>query len=556
MFNNKLIKKNSGSFFMHPYGLPSFEIPSLLHSHRQMGNQQLLCFSRANAPLSPPASFKLPEFLEFSQDTTQDIPSNHLNSSLRRYPSYLTLLATYEESSNNIEDYPYKPVEKRSITTHGVVEGMSLIVNPCRVLPFGPNVELLSQYVSFLMKERPSINQHQHTVPGHPRSLAYAPVDGVIRSLSHTYESVISFIWDAGTLIGTYHPDNESLYENISESNATQAARNMNARAAGILYGMGNALCMLADVSAITLLDETKNYARLLGDIKTVNRCKHAIEFHMGDLTSRSGVDRFLRLSPYEQLATCFELATDLATPHLLVKGGKALAPLMKRKVSKPFKLPGVNTETMLKNIAIDPLESGLHGAKVCHGTTQIMTQSVELGPKNIGKGFGGKGLYIALEEEEALASFYAEAAAQGTKSLPIVLKGELQISKKSRIGRIEIQKRGIGYKPNLEKGIFPAQWSEAQELQQLMIDHFDIIEVKNASQSGYANTSNRFFTIHESAGPEIIQWKHPNRSINENLLSEKNLLHGHEMLHLTYQTVDDEKQSAEEASLALTLQN
>ncbi|MBB71974.1 MAG: hypothetical protein CMF50_06200, partial [Legionellales bacterium] len=171
--------------------------------------------------------------------------------------------------------------------------------------------------------------------------------------------------------------------------------------------------------------------------------------------------------------------------------------------------------EGLSEAISIDYNNAGLQGAAVYHGTTSKNMQSLLGGLENRGRGFGGAGTYFALEGEKAVAVNYSEIAKQraasqdGAKaSKPVVLEGQLNPDNKLRVARIRIANRNNLSKPNIKKGIFPADWAKDPELQAFMHDNFDIIEVVGAAEAGYAIDTDRFLVIHESAGKDAILWQ------------------------------------------------
>ncbi len=166
--------------------------------------------------------------------------------------------------------------------------------------------------------------------------------------------------------------------------------------------------------------------------------------------------------------------------------------------------------EAILQIVTKPYKESEIKNLKVYHGTIESAKDDVILGPKNKGNGYGGPGLYIALDSEKRLAydyANYAVAAAYEQHATPILLSGYLTPKKSLRIASIRLAPRNDIHAYDLIRGIFPPDWSNDIELSNLMMKSFDIIEVLDAKKSGYNINSDRYWVIHESAGKDIINW-------------------------------------------------
>ncbi len=162
------------------------------------------------------------------------------------------------------------------------------------------------------------------------------------------------------------------------------------------------------------------------------------------------------------------------------------------------------DVELILRGITVSPAEmKTLQGMTVYHGTIDSEILNVRMGPKNIGEGFGGAGLYV--DADYAVADAYAFTKGQ-FRGEPVVLKGSLKFSEKTRLARISIADRNQLRLVNLAEGIFPPDWAKNPTLQSFMHQHFDAIEVIDTAES-YATHSDRFLVIHERAGAEAIDW-------------------------------------------------
>ena len=165
------------------------------------------------------------------------------------------------------------------------------------------------------------------------------------------------------------------------------------------------------------------------------------------------------------------------------------------------------NEESLLEAITIPHKETDLPGSTVYHGSIEGEADSVRSGPKNMGGGFGGKGLYIALDKNAAEENAANKGQAGGKKG--IVMEGKLNLKNAYRIASIKIADRYGHPRADIEKGIFPAKWAKDPALQAFMHANFDIIIVKGVASAGYAG-SDYFLVIHESAGSEAIRWTSP----------------------------------------------
>ena len=162
--------------------------------------------------------------------------------------------------------------------------------------------------------------------------------------------------------------------------------------------------------------------------------------------------------------------------------------------------------EALKKHITTPLEESGLQDVYLYHGTTENHVPSVKAGPKNVGQGFGGRGLYCC--EDIAAADEFASIAA-GFKGNAVILQGRLNPDPSLRIAEITVKPRAIGAKPNLLNGIFPAEWAKNPRFEAFMKENFDVVIVNGAKTGGYATAPNRFAVFHESAGNKVtFHWE------------------------------------------------
>jgi hypothetical protein len=207
------------------------------------------------------------------------------------------------------------------------------------------------------------------------------------------------------------------------------------------------------------------------------------------------------------------------------------------RSVESGFKVPASNRATgydvvnsSYAKIANDSKytisksnPSDIEGVTLYHGTIKEMESSVRGGPKNVGKGFGGRGLYLDLSEDARIAKEYsghAKAAAQNrlanisdnaqdavktADTTPIVMSGKLNVgSKDLNVGKFTIVRNG---EVDLEKGILPANWDEDPRLVKMMEEKFHILDLRGMKSNGLNLDTDRILIIHENAGKDIIKW-------------------------------------------------
>ncbi|MEE3078274.1 MAG: hypothetical protein VX341_02975, partial [Bdellovibrionota bacterium] len=170
--------------------------------------------------------------------------------------------------------------------------------------------------------------------------------------------------------------------------------------------------------------------------------------------------------------------------------------------------------------VSISPGNLGdLENIPISHGTIKELADSVRGGPKNVGKGFGGSGLYIDVSRNQEIAQEYASHAVQGASArlgqvgrasgdeidtTPVVLSGRLNVTRQMRVGRFEIVRGGA---VDLERGILPANWDDNPLLRRVLEERFEILDLRGMSSNGLNLNTDRILVIHENAGDDIIEW-------------------------------------------------
>lgn len=164
---------------------------------------------------------------------------------------------------------------------------------------------------------------------------------------------------------------------------------------------------------------------------------------------------------------------------------------------------------------------SDLAGITVRHGTIDGMVDSVKAGPRNVGSGFGGRGLYLDLEPDARIADAYATmarssasartaAAGVSTTSVnPVVMTGRLNPEKNLRVITLQVS-RDV-YKPDFSKGIVPFDWADDPSIARYIERNFDVVEVRGARSAGFNLDTDRIIVVHERAGADAIIWEQVN---------------------------------------------
>ncbi|MEO6954925.1 MAG: hypothetical protein ABI321_24205, partial [Polyangia bacterium] len=162
--------------------------------------------------------------------------------------------------------------------------------------------------------------------------------------------------------------------------------------------------------------------------------------------------------------------------------------------------------------------QAGLLGKTIHHGTIEGFEASVVAGPKNVGKGFGGSGLYVAQGDERELATTFAGMAEREwkgrlrelpggfvdgpTASKGVVLTGHLDPvkAKNMRVGTFTVARDGL--RPKLADGVLPANWADDPRLNVLLENEFDFLVIR---PRGLAIDTEEFLIVHESAAPAVV---------------------------------------------------
>lgn len=240
---------------------------------------------------------------------------------------------------------------------------------------------------------------------------------------------------------------------------------------------------------------------------------KAQVEFKSGEIANFSGTK--------EQLA---HLARESNVKQIAEAEWGSKAPELSR-VSHKSRAEG--HDVVQSRIAQLPAEartttkaSDLSDMQVFHGTVEMFEDSVRAGPRDIGKGYGGRGLYLAIQGEKELAEDYAKLArkqaldraedynikTQSASDRPVVLEGRVNPEREMKVGVFRVERDG---QTNLSRGILGGpDWQMDPGVRRALESEFDILDVRGASSSGVPGLTDRFLVIHERAGRDAIVWK------------------------------------------------
>lgn len=184
--------------------------------------------------------------------------------------------------------------------------------------------------------------------------------------------------------------------------------------------------------------------------------------------------------------------------------------------------LDAMRTEITSGSVVRSGRELGYENQVVFHGTVRENVASVRNGPQNVGAGFGGRGLYVALKEDRQLAETYSGMASQAAENrvanvaanvdpttidrTAVIMRGRLNPDKDYRVGVFEVGRNY--FEPDLRRGRLPANWDDDPRLRSLMESEFDVIEIRNARANGMNISSDRYLVVHERAGADAVQWQ------------------------------------------------
>lgn len=169
--------------------------------------------------------------------------------------------------------------------------------------------------------------------------------------------------------------------------------------------------------------------------------------------------------------------------------------------------------------------ESDLSGATIMHGTASNFRASVEAGPRNIGRGYGGPGLYTTMSDGREFAQIYADKAVAEWKfrvesdnitptegdAKPVIMEGVINPDKNLTVGIFEIKRDGV---TDISKGILAGvDWANDELLRRTLKEKFDILDLRGAARNEIPGLPDRMLVISERAGPDAIIWKSQDRA-------------------------------------------
>jgi hypothetical protein len=165
-------------------------------------------------------------------------------------------------------------------------------------------------------------------------------------------------------------------------------------------------------------------------------------------------------------------------------------------------------------------VDDDLAGVTIMHGTSSNFRQSVEAGPRNIGRGYGGDGLYVTLDDGVEFADLYAKKAAKEWKNRtewdsitptaevpkPEIMVGTINPNKELKVGIFEIKRDGV---TDLSKGVLSGQdWANDAVLRKTLKEKFDLLDLRGAARNEIPGLPDRMLIFSERAGPDAIIWK------------------------------------------------
>ncbi len=192
------------------------------------------------------------------------------------------------------------------------------------------------------------------------------------------------------------------------------------------------------------------------------------------------------------------------------------------------FNVYSAKSSEIGENVSHFSQGSDISGMKIYHGTLDAYESSIRSGPKNVGKGFGGRGLYVAVEEDKEVAAGFAEMAKREAKSRlqqvdgvlsspvdpkqtkAILMEGIINPNKNLKVARFQVN-RNIT-QPDLKRGLLPTDWDSDPVLRKILEKEYDVLEITHMKSSGLALDTDRVLIIHERAGADAIIWNKVDR--------------------------------------------
>ncbi|WP_127716894.1 hypothetical protein [Halobacteriovorax sp. HLS] len=245
------------------------------------------------------------------------------------------------------------------------------------------------------------------------------------------------------------------------------------------------------------------------------------VEYQSGELGSYSGNSAMIRelalRDDIKSINHSFSIPRSVESGHRVPASSRDSS---FKLIENTFSKVGSDSKYSISKGAAGDLED----LNLYHGTIKEMEASVRGGPKNVGKGFGGRGLYLDVSSDARIAkeySMHAQAAAQNrlgnisdnaaevvknADTTPVVMTGKLNLGKKDlKVGKFTIVRSG---EVDLEKGILPANWDEDPRLVKMMEEKFHILDLRGMKSNGLNLDTDRILIIHENAGKNIVKWK------------------------------------------------
>jgi len=156
--------------------------------------------------------------------------------------------------------------------------------------------------------------------------------------------------------------------------------------------------------------------------------------------------------------------------------------------------------------------ETDLPGMRVWHLTSSVDVSSVKSGPKNLGDGLSGPGLYLALFDESGA---HLEVAGTSANVSVIQRGGEEAILSgiiNPKADACVISLQTTRTETDLSIGWIGGYWERKARQPEMVpwimgIEIMDLRPVELEEGMGGAALNQRILVIHESAGSDIIKW-------------------------------------------------
>ena len=156
--------------------------------------------------------------------------------------------------------------------------------------------------------------------------------------------------------------------------------------------------------------------------------------------------------------------------------------------------------------------DTDLPGIRVWHGTSSVDVESVKAGPKNLGDGLSGPGLYLALFDESGahleVAGTSATVSVKMRGGEEAILSGVIDPDTDACVISLQTTRNDT----DLSRGWIGGYWERKVRQPEMVpwimgLEVMDLKPVDLDEGAGGAALNQRILVVHEAAGPDIIQW-------------------------------------------------